>query len=353
MSSSAEGLLSLEEVCNEIGVNAAHSELAAVRLANAAHCTPVLTSRLLDVELSGGATSFFFKAEALQRTGSFKFRGAYNALAAHQERDAAAAAGPVVTHSSGNHGAALAAAAALHGRRAHVVMPHGAPRVKLAAVEAYGAAVVRCEPTLADRERTMRSVSAATGAMQVHPFLDPDVVAGQGTIALEFLQQVDALDALVVPVGGGGMISGIAVVAKTIYPQIRLIGAEPLAADDAARSLTAGAHLKPAEAPVTIADGLKATLGSVGWCVVRNLVETVVTVTEAEIAAATRLVWERMKIVVEPSAGVGVAAVQTELFRSLGLKRVGVVLCGGNVDLDELPWLSSTGKSLTGKSGNG
>lgn len=342
-------MAALDEVCAEVGVSPADAARAAARLAGVAHRTPVLTSRLLDAELSGGATSFFFKAEPLQRTGSFKFRGAYNALAAHRERDPAAAAAPVATHSSGNHGAALAAAAALHGRVAHVVVPRGAPRAKLAAVEAYGAVVTRCGPSLAEREAALREVTAGTGATLVHPFLDRHVVAGQGTIARELLDQVDALDALVVPVGGGGMISGIAIVAKAANPSIRVIGAEPLAADDAARSKAAGAHQRPEQPPVTVADGLKATLGSVGWCVVRNLVEMIVTVTESEITAATRLVWERMKIVIEPSAGVGVAAVRTEAFRRLGLKRVGVVLCGGNVDLDALPWLSPPRKDRAGE----
>lgn len=332
-------LLSLDEVSAEIGVHIGDVLRAAERLAGAAHRTPVLTSQLLDEEFSDGATAFFFKVEAMQRTGSFKFRGAFNAMAALCEREENEI-GPVVSHSSGNHGMAVAKAAALHDRRAYVVVPHGAPAVKLAAIEAYGAHIVRCGPTIAERAAAADEVCNRVGGTLIHPYMNRDVVAGQGTIALELLDQVANLEALVVPIGGGGMISGISIVAKAMNPSIRLIGAEPLAADDAARSLALKSHVYVSQAPNTIADGLKASLGDVGWCVVSNLVEAIVTVTEAEIAAATRLVWERMKIVVEPSAGVGVAALRTKLFHDLGLTRVGVVLCGGNVDVGALPWLT-------------
>jgi threonine dehydratase len=334
--------LSVDEVSAEIGVPLDDVRRAAERLSGVAHRTPVLTSRLLNDVLSDGETAFFFKVEAMQRTGSFKFRGAYNAMAALSEREKDGT-GPVVSHSSGNHGMAVANAAALHGRKAYVVVPRGAPAVKLAAIESYGAQIVRCGPTIAERAASADEVCNRVGGTLIHPYMNRDVVAGQGTIALELLEQVADLDALVVPIGGGGMISGISIVAKALNPSIRLIGAEPLAADDAARSLASRTHVYVAKSPATIADGLKASLGELGWCVVSNLIESIVTVREEEIASATRLVWERMKVVIEPSAGVGVAAVRTQPFRALGLKRVGVVLCGGNVDLGALPWLPTAG----------
>jgi threonine dehydratase len=340
------GRLAAEDVANEVGVGVADVRRAAERISGVAHRTAVLTSRELDKELSASATSFFFKVEAFQRTGSFKFRGAYNAVAALGEREGGA--DPVVTHSSGNHGQAVAKAAALHGRQAFVVVPHGAPSVKTAAIVSYGGHVVRCGPTIAGRTAAADEICSRVGGHLIHPYANRDVVAGQGTIALELLEQVADLDAIVVPVGGGGMIAGIAIVAKTANPSIRIIGAEPLAANDAARSLAAGTHLRVEMSPHTVADGLKAGLGEIGWSVVSNLVETIVTATEAEIAAATRLVWERLKVVVEPSAGVGVAAIHTRKFRALGLKRVGVILCGGNVDLDALPWRQGAGTNGNG-----
>lgn len=313
------------------------ADLAAVRAAAErirphAHLTPVMTSRSLDAT---AGRELFFKCELLQRVGAFKFRGAMNAVAS---LPADRASRGVVTHSSGNHGQAVALAAKLRGVPATVVMPSDAPAVKRAAVEGYGAAVVLCEPTSAARAEAAARVQAETGAAFIHPSNDPAVIAGQGTIALELLAQVPDLDALVVPVGGGGMISGITLAARELRPGVRVFAAEPLGADDAARSKAAG-RLLPQLDPRTVADGLRTGLGDNTWPVVRDLVEEVLVVEEPEIIACTRLVWERMKLAIEPSAGVGVAAALGERFRGLeGIQRVGVVLCGGNVDLDRLPW---------------
>ena len=298
------------------------------RIRPLASVTPIHTCGTLD-RLAG--RKLFFKCELFQRTGSFKFRGATNAV---QKLGDAEASRGVVTHSSGNHAQALALAAQQRGIPATVVMPRTAPRVKKEAVLGYGAAVIECEPTLADRVRVAGEVVATTGAVLIPPFDHPDVIAGQGTIALELLRQVPDLDAAIVPVGGGGMISGFCVAA----PSLRIIGAEPLAAGDAALSKRTGA-VQPAFAPTSIADGLLTSLGTLTWPFVRDRVERIVTVSEDEIRAAMRLVWERMKLLIEPSAAVGVAVALSDEFRFLdGLDRVGIVLCGGNVGLDKLYW---------------
>ncbi len=307
-------------------------QAAARRLAGLAHRTPVYTCATLD-RLAG--RSLFFKCEHLQKAGAFKFRGAANAV---QQLPGDAAARGVVTHSSGNHAQALALAARLRGILAHVVMPRNASPVKRRAVEDYGARVILCEPTLPARESTAAAVLAETGATFIHPYNHPDVIAGQGTVALELLEQVANLDALVAPVGGGGLVSGICIAAQGVNPALRIFAAEPAGADDAARSKAAGT-LVPQTAPRTIADGLLTSLGELTWPIVRDRVERVVTVTEDEIVAAMRLVWERAKLLIEPSAAVPVAAVLSAEFRAfVGLRRVGVVLSGGNVNLDALPW---------------
>lgn len=297
-----------------------------------AHCTPVMTCATLE-RLAG--RQLFFKCENFQKVGAFKFRGACNAVM--NLSDPAAKRG-VVTHSSGNHAQALALAAAIRGIEAHVVMPTNAPTVKRRAVEGYGARIYPCEPTLAARETVANKVLADTGGTFIPPFDHPDVIAGQGTMALELLEQVQQLDAIIAPIGGGGMISGIAIASKALHPDIRILAAEPVGADDAARSKAAG-KLIPQTAPNTIADGLLTSLGEHTWPVVRDLVERVVTVSDDQIISAMRLVWERMKIIVEPSAAVALAAVLTDEFRELsGIERVGVVFSGGNVDLEQLPW---------------
>ncbi len=305
---------------------------AAARIEGRAKRTPIATCSTLD-ERAG--RSLFFKCEHYQKGGSFKFRGACNAVM--KLSDAEAARG-VATHSSGNFAQAVALAARARGIAAHVVMPENAPVVKRRAVEEYGARVIPCSPELAAREATLARVLAETGATPLHPYNHADVIAGQGTIALELLEQVPDLDAIIAPVGGGGMLAGISIAATALRPGIRIFGAEPQGADDAARSKQAGT-LIPLTNPDTIADGLVTSLGDLTWPVLRDRVEAIVTVSEAELIAAMRLAWERGKLMIEPSAAVAVAAVLTESFRALrGIERVGVVLSGGNVDLDRLPW---------------
>lgn len=313
-------------------IDLADVEAAAARVRGVVHRTPVMTSRTFDA-LAGRA--LFFKCENLQRVGAFKFRGATNAIA--RLSDAEASAG-VVTHSSGNHAQALALAAAQRGIPAYIVMPRTAPAVKRAAVEGYGGRVIVCEPTLADREATAARVCAETGATLVPPYNHPDVMAGQGTAALELLEEVPDLDAVIAPVGGGGLISGTAVAVRGRRPEARVFGAEPENADDAARGKAAGVWQDQAP-PKTVADGLMTTLGTLTWPIVRDLVDAVFTVEESDIIATTRLFWERTKLVIEPSSAVPVAAVLSPTFRALpGLSRVGVILSGGNVDLARLPW---------------
>ncbi|MCA9285439.1 MAG: pyridoxal-phosphate dependent enzyme [Phycisphaerales bacterium] len=306
---------------------------AAGRIRGLAHRTPVMTCAAIDA-IAG--RNLFFKCELFQKVGAFKFRGACNAVM--RLPDEVARRG-VVTHSSGNHAQALALAAQLRGIPAHIVMPRNSPKVKVAAVEGYGAAIRFCEPTQPAREALAAEVVAETGGTLIPPYDHPDVIAGQGTIALELLEDHPDLDAIVVPVGGGGMISGVAIAAKGIRSGIRIIGAEPLGADDAARGKASGVRQPPPDAR-TIADGLRTGLGDLTWPVVRELVDEIVTVDETSIIAAMRLVWERMKLVIEPSAAVGVAVVLSEGFRTRAeMPRVGVVLCGGNVDLETLPWI--------------
>jgi threonine dehydratase/serine racemase len=305
---------------------------AAARIAPHAIRTPIHTSHTMD-ERSG--RSLFFKCESFQRVGAFKFRGAMNAVA---KLDDVTARRGVVTHSSGNHAQALALAARIRGIDAHIVMPTNAPEVKRQAVIGYGGRVVPCEPTLAAREETAARVVAETGGTLVPPYDHPDVIAGQGTIALELFADHPDLNAVIVPVGGGGMISGIALAYRELSPRVRVIGAEPLGADDAARSKASDAFVAQT-GPKTIADGLRTSLGNLTWPVVREVVHRVETVSEEEIVAAMRLVFERMKLVIEPSAAVGVAVALREGGLREDERRVGVVLCGGNVDLDALPWV--------------
>lgn len=305
---------------------------AAQRLAGRAHRTPILRCETLD-RLAG--RRLVLKCENLQKVGAFKFRGAWNAVA--QLADEAAARG-VVTHSSGNHAQALALAARIRGIAAHIVMPTNAPLVKRRAVEEYGAHVVPCGPTLAAREATAASVIAQTGASFIHPYDDLRVIAGQGTAALELLEDAPELDAVIGPVGGGGLLGGTAIAIRGVKPGARVFAAEPVGADDAARSKKAG-RLIPQTTPQTIADGLLTSLGVHTWPLLRDLVERVVTVEDDAIVRAMRLLFERAKLVVEPSGAVALAAALSEDFRSLpGMTHVGVILSGGNVDLDHLPW---------------
>jgi threonine dehydratase len=305
--------------------------VAATRIAPWVHRTPVMTSRTLDER--AGAT-LLFKCENLQRVGAFKARGATNAVLG---LDAASRARGVVTHSSGNHAAALALAARNAGIPAWVVMPHNAPPPKVDSVRRLGGEIVFCEPTLEAREATCAEVGARTGATLVHPYDDHAVIAGQGTATLELLEQVDALDAVMVPVGGGGLLAGTSIVGRALG--IDVYGAEPEAVDDAARSLATGVRQSPTGG-ATVADGLRTALGARPFDIVRRNVTGIVTVSEAEIVSAMRLVWEVMKIVIEPSSAVPVAALLERRLQLAG-RRVGVILTGGNVDLDALPWSSA------------
>ena len=303
---------------------------AAARIAPYIHHTPVLTCASLDHMANA---RLFFKCENFQKVGAFKFRGACNAV--FSLADAEAARG-VATHSSGNHGAALALAAQLRGIPAHIVMPNNAPQVKREAIAGYGAHIVWCEPTQADREATLKRVADETGAVFVPPYNDARVIAGQGTVALELHADAPDLDIALVPIGGGGLTSGVALATAALSPRTRVIAVEPAGADDAYRSLQSGA-IQPSINPQTIADGLRTSLGELTFAVVQQHVEQIVTVSEAAIIHAMRQVWERMKIVIEPSAAVPVAAVLDKRIEVGGL-RVGIVLSGGNVDLASLPF---------------
>ncbi|MDP9087500.1 MAG: pyridoxal-phosphate dependent enzyme [Pseudomonadota bacterium] len=301
---------------------------AHARIRDKIHRTPVMTSEVLD-RLAG--SRLFFKCENLQKAGAFKARGATNAVFLLTDEEAARG---VVTHSSGNHAAALARAAALRGIAAYIVMPSNSPLVKQAAVRRYGGEIVLCEPTLAARETTARQVMERTGAAFIHPYDDLRVMAGQGTTAIELLEEVPQLDVILCPVGGGGQLSGIAVAAKDIKADVRVIGVEPAGADDAARSLKAG-EIIPMVNPRTIADGLKTSLGEKPFAEIVRLVDDIVTVSEESIVQAMRQILEVMKLLVEPSGAVPYAAI---LERKISGTDIGIILSGGNLDLDRLPW---------------
>jgi threonine dehydratase len=300
------------------------------RIAGSVLRTPVLESPSLD-ETTGAR--LYFKCESLQPVGAFKLRGASNAIEARTSEQLRAG---VVTHSSGNHGAAVAYAARRRNLSARIVMPRNASAAKLAAVRSLGAQVLLCEPTLAAREAMAAQVASESGALFIHPYDDPYVIAGQGTIALELLEQVPQLQWLLCPVGGGGLASGLGVAVKALRPDIHLIAVEPAAADDAQRSFAAGA-LAPAGSAQTIADGLRATLSARTFELIREHFDAVVTVDEAAIVRAMRALWQNLRIIVEASSAVPFAAV---LERSIEVQgaHVGIVLTGGNVDLDALPW---------------
>jgi threonine dehydratase len=307
-------------------IRAAHD-----RIRDKIHRTPILTSSSLD-RLSGG--SLVFKCENLQKGGAFKARGATNAV--FSLSDAEAAHG-VATHSSGNHAAALSRAARLRGIPAYIVMPNNAPQAKRAQVERLGGKIVFCEPTIPAREAAAARILADTGATLIHPYDDLRVMAGQGTATLELLDQAPDLDTIVAPIGGGGLISGTAVAALGIKSGIRVIGAEPAGADDAYRSFEAGKRI-PVTQPDTIADGLRGSLSDRTFTEICSHVADVVTVSEESIVAAMRMIWEVLKIVVEPSGAVPYAAVLDNRIDVRG-HRVGIILTGGNLDLDTLPWI--------------
>ncbi len=301
---------------------------AAERIAPHVHHTPVVHSTLLDEWLG---TDTYLKAENLQRIGAFKMRGATNAVL--QLSDEQAAAG-VAAHSSGNHAQALALAARIRGIPARIVMPSDAPAVKKAAVAGYGAEIIECEPTSAAREATLADVIAATGSTEVHPYDNDHIIAGAGTAALELLAERPDLNVVIAPVGGGGLLSGTCIAGHGTRTAVRIIGAEPANADDAARSLEAGRPL-PQPSPTTIADGLRTGLSERTFGIISSHVEQIATVTEEEIVEAMRFIWTRVKLVIEPSAAVAVALAKK---LDLGGRQTGIILSGGNVDLDALPW---------------
>ena len=313
---------------------------AHARIAPRIHRTPVLTSASLNA-MTGA--QLFFKCENLQKTGSFKIRGASNALLSLTEKEVARG---IVTQSSGNHGAAVACAAAWRGVPAWIVMPKNAPIVKTKAIEGYGGTVVFCEPTVTSRQETCGRVQRETGGHLVHPYDDDRIIAGQATAAKELLEEVSDLDAVFAPVSGGGLLSGTCLGAKGIRADVRVFGCEPELADDAYRSLTSGT-LQSLDSSDTIADGLRASLSPRTFAILRRHVDRILLVSEEEIISAARLVWERMKIIIEPSSAVAIAPLlKPGVVASLNLPRrpdggapkLGVIYSGGNVDLSSLPW---------------
>jgi threonine dehydratase len=315
---------------SDLGVNFDAVRQAAHRIAPWAHRTPVLRSKFFD-EHAGARVAF--KCENFQKAGAFKFRGAANAVLSLSDEETRRG---VVTHSSGNHAQALALAARMRGAPATIVMPAGSAAVKRAAVVGYGATVIECAPTLAAREETAVEAVRRTGGVFIHPYNDARIIVGQGTAALELLEEAPDLDVIFTPVGGGGLLCGTAITASAVSPQTRVIGAEPTGADDAQRSLAAG-HIIPSVNPKTVADGLRTSLGELNFPIIQRLVAEILTVDDAQTLTAMRLVWERMKIIIEPSSAVPVAALLANAERFAGLN-VGIILSGGNVDLAALQW---------------
>jgi threonine dehydratase len=303
---------------------------AAERIRPYAHRTPVFTNESLNQQVGA---QVYMKCENLQKVGAFKFRGACNAVYSLSDEEAARG---VCTHSSGNHAAALALAAKMRGIPAYIVMPNNAPAVKKAAVAGYGGIITFCEPTLAARESTLAKVMQETGATVVHPYNDERVIAGQGTAALELLEDVPDLDVIITPVGGGGLLSGTSIAATELKKGIRVIAGEPEMADDAYRSMQAG-EIIPSVNPKTIADGLLTSLGKLTFPIIQQHVEQIVTVSEAGIIASMKFVWERAKIIIEPSSAVAIGVLWEKKIDLSGLK-IGVIISGGNVDLEKLPW---------------
>jgi len=294
------------------------------------HHTPVLSSKSIN-EIVGA--ELFFKCENLQKVGAFKFRGACNSVFSLSDEEAK---NGVCTHSSGNHAAALALAARMRGIPAYIVMPENAPEIKKIAVAGYGAQITFCTPTLEARESTLKKVAAETGATEIHPYNYFNVICGQGTAAKELIEEIGTFDIVMAPVGGGGLLSGTAISTKALLPNALVIAAEPAGADDAFRSFYSKT-LQPSIAPKTIADGLLTSLGSLTFSIILNEVDQIVTVSEESIVAAMRMIWERMKILVEPSSAVPLAAILENKLDVKGQK-AGIILSGGNVDLGKLPF---------------
>lgn len=295
-----------------------------------AHRTPVLSSVSIN-QIVG--SELFFKCENLQKVGAFKFRGACNAVFSLSEEDAHKG---VATHSSGNHAAALALAARMRGIAVHIVMPENSPEIKKKAVAGYGAKITFCKPTLQARESTLAQVIEETGATEIHPYNNFHVIAGQGTAAKELIEDQGEFDVLMAPVGGGGLLSGTAIATKHLLPSCKVIAAEPAGADDAYRSFHSK-HWVPSENPKTIADGLLTSLGERNFAIILEKVDDIVTVSEESIVEAMRMIWERMKIIIEPSSAVPLAAILEKKVDVQG-KKVGIILSGGNLDLGKLPF---------------
>ena len=305
---------------------------AAGRIKGVGHRTPILTSQTLD-EMAG--RKLFFKCENFQKVGAFKLRGGWNAVSMLSDEEAAKG---VCTHSSGNHAQAVAFSAMKRGIASYIVMPNNVPDVKQDAVKGYGANIILCEPTLEARETTLDEITKKTGAQVVHPFNNPNVIAGQGTAALEMIEDLGTLDAMIAPIGGGGLMSGTCIATRSLLPETKLFGAEPAGADDAYRSLKEG-KIIPQTDPDTICDGLLTSLGEYTWNILKDHLEAIYTVTDDEVINAMRLVWERMKIIIEPSSATAVAVALKSEFKALeGLEKVGIILTGGNIELSKLPF---------------
>ena len=305
---------------------------AAERIKGVGHRTPVLTSKTLD-QLAG--RKLFFKCENFQKVGAFKFRGGWNAVSMLSDSEAERG---VCTHSSGNHAQAVAYSAQKRGIPAYIVMPNNSPDVKLNAVKGYGANITLCEPTLEARRTTLDGIAKKTGAAVIHPFNNPNVIAGQGTAALELIEEIGELDAVIAPIGGGGLMSGTCITTRNLLPKAKLFGAEPKGADDAYRSLKEGRML-PQENPNTICDGLLTSMGENTWKILKDHLNDIYTVSDDEVIKAMKLIWERMKIIIEPSCATPVAVVMSPEFKQLeGIEKIGIILTGGNIDLSKLPF---------------
>ena len=305
---------------------------AAKRIEGIGHKTPVLTSKTLD-QLAG--RKLFFKCENFQKVGAFKFRGGWNAVSMLNNKEAEKG---VCTHSSGNHAQAVAYAAQKRGIPAYIVMPNNSPDVKLDAVRGYEAKVTLCEPTLEARRTTLEKIAEKTGATIIHPFNNSNVIAGQGTAALELIEEIGNLDAIIVPIGGGGLMSGTCITTRSLLPKTKLYGAEPKGADDAYRSFAEG-KIIPQENPDTICDGLLTSLGDKTWNILKDHLEAIYTVTDDEVIKTMKIIWERMKIIIEPSSATPVAVALSNEFKALkGMENIGIILTGGNVDLSKLPF---------------
>ncbi|KAG6971963.1 hypothetical protein JG688_00004209 [Phytophthora aleatoria] len=331
----------------DYAISLASVQAAAERIHGFAHRTPVLTCHALETIAAedGAPKRLFFKCENFQKVGAFKYRGALNAVKKSLQEKGEKGDTTFVTHSSGNHAQALSLAARDANCKAVIVMPNNSPSVKQKAVRGYGAEVILCKPTNEAREKTANDVVETTGAQFVHPSNDPDVMSGQGTVALELLEQAKQeygveLDAIVVPIGGAGLCSGIAMAAKSIQPGIKVFAVEPTGAADAYNSFQKRelmGHTSPVD---TVADGLRTQLGNNNWPVVRDFVDEIILVSDDEIVSAMKLIWERMKLVVEPSGAVATAAILAHKLPA-GITNVGIVFSGGNVDLEKLPWASA------------